>query len=77
MSNYKKTLIGSIVTFIIGTSCCWLSSLAIWFGGAAVIGTFVSFIESTQTVLILVSALLAGISIFLYLKNRSEKANGN
>ncbi|MFK7806471.1 MAG: hypothetical protein AB8F74_01595 [Saprospiraceae bacterium] len=70
MKNYKKTLFGGIVTFVIGTGCCWISSLAVWLGGGVIVGTFVNFIESTQSSFILMSILLAMGSIFLHFRNR-------
>jgi len=74
MNHYKKTVLGSIVTFILGTSCCWLSSIAIWVGGATFIGAIVKFIENIQTQLILISLTLGIFSIYLYQKNRERKA---
>jgi len=64
--NYKKTFIGGILAFIIGTSCCWLSSLAIWFGSAAFLGIVGSFIEDIQLLLIVLSLVLLLMSIFFY-----------
>ncbi len=77
MKSYKKTVTGSIITFVIGTSCCWISSLAVWFGGATIIGTIASFIEDTQTLFIFVSIFLAIGSIFLYFRNRRKKLAEN
>ncbi len=71
--NYKKTLLGSFVAFFIGTSCCWLSSLAIWFGGVALFGVIVSFIEDLQWVLILIGILLGVVSIVLYRKKGGKQ----
>ena len=73
MQNHKKTLLGSIAAFFIGTSCCWLSSLAIWFGGAVFIGTIVEFIEDIQVVLIGLGIALLIISVTLYVKRRIKK----
>ena len=33
--NYKKSIIGSIIAFVIATSCCWLPALIIMLGGAS------------------------------------------
>ena len=75
MKQYKKTLVGSLVAFFVGTSCCWLSSLAIWMGGFALMGVVINFIEEVQFLLIGAGVILLLVSIFLYLKNR-KKANG-
>ncbi|MFK7969045.1 MAG: hypothetical protein AB8F95_01700 [Bacteroidia bacterium] len=70
MNSYKKTLLGSIAAFFIGTSCCWLSSLAIWLGGAAFIGTIASLVEDFQSILIGLGAALLIMSIVLYVKKK-------
>ena len=71
--NYKKTLWGSLAAFFIGTSCCWLSSLAIWVGGAALLGTIVSFSEDIQWVLIFVGIVLGLVSLILYIQKRGKE----
>ncbi|MFK8058220.1 MAG: hypothetical protein AB8F78_18990 [Saprospiraceae bacterium] len=58
--------------FFIGTSCCWLTSLALWVGGAAAIGTLASIIEDAQGVLIGVGSTLLLLSMFLYLKHKKR-----
>ena len=75
MEHHKKTLIGSIIALILGTSCCWLSSLAIWLGGAAFIGGIAALIESIQWQLIALGVILIGVSIFLYMKNKAASAD--
>ena len=69
MKSYKKSLWGSIIAIIVGTSCCWLSSLAIWFGGAVIIGTVSSYIADIQVLLIIVAVVLLIISVLLYKKS--------
>lgn len=73
MKHYRKTLIGSIVAFFIGTSCCWLSSVVLWLGGGAFIGMIIKWVEHAQTQLILLSIILAIISMFLYQKKKRKK----
>jgi len=77
MKNYKKTLFGSLISFVVGTSCCWISSLVVWLGGIAFAGTIANFIESTQSLFIVVSILLVAVSIILYLKSRRTKSVDN
>lgn len=72
MKPYKKTLVGSIVAFFIGTSCCWLSSLAIWIGGATFIGVLGTFIGDIQILLISAGLILLISSLFLFLRNNSK-----
>ncbi len=70
MKNHKKTLLGSVLTFIVGTSCCWLSSLAVWMGGASILVIIVNWIEYWQVVILIISGLLAFITFYLkFIKN--------
>jgi DMSO/TMAO reductase YedYZ heme-binding membrane subunit len=72
MKNYKKTFLGSLVAFFVGTSCCWLSSLAIWIGGVAFFGTITNLIEDVQVFLIILGTILLIITLFSYLKMRKK-----
>jgi len=72
MKNYKKKFLGSLFVLIVGSSCCWLSTLAIWVGGAVIFGTISSFIAGYQAVLLVIGVLLLLISFGLYLKNRKH-----
>jgi len=72
MKQYKKTLIGGFIALVVGTSCCWLSSLAIALGGATIIGTTINMIENYQIQLIALSVLF--VAAFLYVYKRNKKA---
>ncbi len=72
MKNYKKTFLGSLVAFFVGTSCCCLSSLAIWIGGVAFFGTITNLIEDVQVFLIILGTILLIITLFSYLKMRKK-----
>lgn len=74
MKHYNKTIIGSIATFVLGTSCCWLSSLAIWLGGFTFIGATVRFVESIQIQLVMLSIILGMVSLHLYFKNKRRES---
>jgi len=69
MKQYKKTLLGSLFAFVLGTSC-WLSSLLIWVGGAAFLGTLARLIEDTQILLLSLAGGLFVVSVWLYFRNR-------
>jgi len=68
MIHHKKTLWASLGAFFVGTSCCWLSSLVIWLGGASLIGSAITFIEDIQMLLLSLGGILALVSLYLYLK---------
>lgn len=70
MKDYKKTFIGSIVAFFIGTSCCWLSSLAIWIGGATILGTVSSFVDRVQIPLVGLGVVLLLVAVYSFVKRR-------
>lgn len=72
MKDYKKTLWGSIITFVIGTSCCWISALAAWIGGVAIAGTVVVFMENMQSAFLVLGGMLALASVWLYYRHRNE-----
>jgi hypothetical protein len=62
-ANYKKSFLGSILAFILGTSCCWLTSLAVWLGGATILTTFATFFGHFNTIIIIFAILLLGLGI--------------
>ena len=72
MDKYKKIFLGSITAFILGISCCWMSSLTIWIGGASLVGTILHFVEDLQWVLLLLG-LLFGISTIILLKKQRKR----
>jgi len=66
MKAWKKTLVGGLTAILLGFSCCWISALAIWLGGAAVLGGLTLYLESIQIPLILLGALLIIIAIIRF-----------
>lgn len=68
MKRYKKTLIGSIFAFMVGTSCCWFSSIAVWFSGASILAMLTNHVTKTQNQFILLSVAVGIASFFLYKK---------
>jgi len=77
MENYKKTFWGSVVAFVIGTSCCWLTSLAVWLGGAAVLVSVVSYIENFQVLMISLGVIFLLAAIFMYYRKLGRSKNDN
>lgn len=73
--SHKKTLIGSLVAFFLGTSCCWISSLVIWLGGAALLTTFVSYFSELQYFFLFIGISLSVLSAVLYFKTSNDKQN--
>ena len=68
--NQKNTFWGSVTALIIGSSCCWISSLAIWLGGATLLTATATFIGDLQGLLLGIGFLLGFVSFLLFLKNK-------
>lgn len=69
--NFKKSLIGSSIAFIIATSCCWLPALAIALGGASGLMSFSNGLEQFSGVFMKIGgALLVYGGYLFYQKNR-------
>jgi len=62
-TNYEKSFLGSILAFILGTSCCWLTSLAVSFGGATFLTALTAFTGRFNTIIIIFAMLLFGLGV--------------
>ncbi len=71
MDKHKKTLIGSVIAFIIGTSCCWVSSILLWIGATGIMVTVVNYLEDIREIVIEIGLLLALVS--MYFKKRQKR----
>ena len=76
-NNVKRAFFGSVLAFFIGTSCCWLSAVAVWFGGFAFLGSLITFIENTQILILSITVVIAVLSLFLYFRNRINENEKN
>ena len=63
-ADYKKSFLASFITFVLGTSCCWITSLAIWFGGATILTLFANFLGKYNIIFIVFAILFLGIGIY-------------
>ena len=50
--NYKQSILGSSIAFLIATSCCWLPALIIGLGGASGLLAFANGLEQFSSVFI-------------------------
>ena len=73
--NPKKTFIGSLVAFFVGISCCWISALAIWLGGATILTSVATYLGKLQYAILLAAVLLGGLSLFIFVKHRRMTQN--
>jgi hypothetical protein len=75
--NYKKSIVGSIIAFIIATSCCWLPALIIAVGGGSALMGFSSNLEKYSSIFmgLGVGLLLFGVYTFIKKRNKGMKKN--
>lgn len=64
--NYKTSIIGSSVAFIIATSCCWLPALLIALGGGSTMMAFSEGLESFSGLFIISGISLLGYGFYQY-----------
>ena len=63
------------MAFILGTSCCWLTSLAVWLGGATFLTVLSRFVHNYNSIILGVAILFFGIAIYQFLKHKKRKSN--
>ena len=64
--NYKNSIIGSTVAFIVATSCCWLPALIIAVGGGSTILGISNGLERFRSVFLLLGVGLLIFGIYQY-----------
>jgi len=55
--NFKQSIIGSSIAFLLATSCCWLPALIIGFGGATSLLAFANGLEQFSSIFIIIGTL--------------------
>jgi len=78
MKRHKRSLSASVFTFLIGTSCCWLASLAAWMGGATMLSVMSNFAQDYQFIIRTIAFLFFTIGLYQfwkYKKAKKHKAN--
>ena len=73
--NYKKSFLGSVIAFILGTSCCWLTSLAVWLGGATFLTVLSRFVHNYNSTILAVAFLFFVVAIYQFGKHKKKKSN--
>jgi hypothetical protein len=66
--NYKKSILGSVIAFVLATSCCWLPALIVVLGGASSMLAIAKGIEQFGGVFIAMGVLLLLYGAYLYYK---------
>lgn len=70
--GYKKTLGASVAALLLGTSCCWLTTLAVWLGGASLLTVLSTITERYQIIFLTLAAIFLAITGILYIKHRRK-----
>ena len=70
MFNHKNTFIGSVIALFLGTSCCWLTTLAAWIGSATLITAIVTVMDKLDLYFMAIGFVLAGTALFLYVRSK-------
>jgi len=68
--NYKQSIVGSAIAFIIATSCCWLPALIISLGGASGLLAFANGLEQSSGVFMAISFIALIYGGYLYNKRK-------
>lgn len=74
-TKYKKTFLGSIIAFVLGTSCCWLTSLAVWLGGATILTVLSQFVNKYDTIILSIALLLFLVGLYQLWKHKKGKSS--
>jgi len=75
--NYNHSIIGSIVTFVIATSCCWLPALIIGLGGTTGWLAFANGLEQFSGVFMAIAVISLLYGVYLYYQKRKISIQSN
>jgi cytochrome c biogenesis protein CcdA len=71
-ANYKKSFLGRALAFVLGTSCCWLTSLAVWLGGATFLTVLSRFVHEYTTQILGIALLFFGMGVYQFWKHKKK-----
>ncbi|MFT4971907.1 MAG: hypothetical protein ACI9XO_004332 [Paraglaciecola sp.] len=73
--NYKNSIVGGSIAFLIGTSCCWLPALIIGIGGGSTIISISNGVEKFSGFFMAIGVGLLGIGINQFNKRKNQVMN--
>jgi len=73
--NYKKSIIGSSIAFIIATSCCWLPAMLIAIGGGSALIGISNGLEKFRGIFMVIGIGFLGFGIYQYKNKKEMSAN--
>lgn len=72
MHNQRKTFFSGLIAILLGSSCCWLSTMAVWAGGVGLLGVLANYTEKIQVLLLLVGFTLILIASYKFIKTNKK-----
>lgn len=75
--NYKQSIIGSAIAFILATSCCWLPWLIIGIGSATGLASLNEGLQKGSGLFMAAGIGLLGLGFFQFYKKRKLTMNDN
>ena len=70
--NYKQSLAGGFIAFVLATACCWLPALVVVLGGTAGLLSFSESLEKYSVPFMLFGAILVVLGIYQSRKRKSK-----
>ena len=70
--NYKQSILGSSIAFILATICCWLPWLIIAIGGATGLAGLNAGLEKFSGIFMLAGVGFLGFGFFQFYKNKNQ-----
>lgn len=68
--NYKNSIIGSSLAFIVATSCCWLPALVIAIGGGSTLVGLSNGLEQWSGLFIMIAVGLLALGLYQCMKTK-------
>jgi len=73
--NYKKSIVGSSIAFIVATSCCWLPALIVAIGGGSALIGFSNGLEKYSGFFLAIGLVFLGFGIYQYISKKNSSVN--
>lgn len=71
--NYKRSIAGGLVAFILATACCWLPAFIVILGGTAGLLSFSESLQKYSGLLFILGAALLVLGLIQYRKRKKRK----
>jgi hypothetical protein len=72
MMNYKKSIVGVIIAFLLATACCWLPGLIVILGGTTGMLALNDSLEQYNGIFMSIGALLIAYGIYKIIQQKTS-----